>query len=181
MVAKVEGKVIAEKKLISAFALAECVFYRCIREEFRKQGKSSKWVKARDETNSIPFMLEDKTGQIKVDLQDIEWEWINADLICNESFHEDLGLFPDLFERDNVRKKEWAILKDTKLFVYGMARNWDGKPCIVKDQAEKLAAGVNGEKEFIEKMRSNDKSQTVVAYGMAFVGTIGIAIATFIL
>jgi hypothetical protein len=66
---EVQGKIVPSlKKLrISPFTGKECVYFRYTIEEYRKSGKSSKWVTIRKEEIGDPFFVEDKTGRVLVD------------------------------------------------------------------------------------------------------------------
>jgi len=67
--------------LTSPFKGVECYFYRSIAWEMEQQGKSSKWVKAAEETLHVPFYVDDSTDKVLVDPRGAE-----MDLHCD--FHE---------------------------------------------------------------------------------------------
>jgi len=59
-----------------------CYLHRTVAWEWRKEGKSSHWVKAADETMHVPFFLDDNTGRVLVDPQGAEMD-IHRDF-CDE-------------------------------------------------------------------------------------------------
>ncbi|MAG73539.1 hypothetical protein CL620_04435 [archaeon] len=65
---EVFGKAVKGTKLLeSPFSLAKCVYYSYLVEEYRKQGKHSRWVTIRKDQSGIPFYLKDDTGKVLVD------------------------------------------------------------------------------------------------------------------
>lgn len=71
--AELAGKVLAPKKtLVAPFSGKECAYYRCTIEEYRRQGKSSRWVIVHAKSSTQPFYLEDDTGKVLVDPEGAE-------------------------------------------------------------------------------------------------------------
>jgi hypothetical protein len=63
------GKVVAEakKKIKSPFSGADCVYCKWTIEEYRSQGKSSRWVIVKEGVETNHFNLRDNTGKVLVD------------------------------------------------------------------------------------------------------------------
>ena len=68
---EVFGKVVPSKSgiLKSPFTKKDCVYYRYTIEEYRKQGKNSRWVTLRKEEKVRPFYIRDETGTVLVNPQ----------------------------------------------------------------------------------------------------------------
>ena len=65
---EVHGKAVKAKKILkSPFSNKDCVYYKYTIEEYRKQGKHSKWVTIRKGEESTHFYLQDNTGSVLVD------------------------------------------------------------------------------------------------------------------
>jgi len=61
-----------------------CYYYRTIAWQWKRQGKSSNWVKAADESLHVPFYLEDNTGRVLVNPQ-------GAELDIHRDFHDEFS------------------------------------------------------------------------------------------
>ncbi|MFH0971858.1 MAG: GIDE domain-containing protein [Candidatus Micrarchaeota archaeon] len=68
VVTKANGKVVPIKLLKSYYQKQDCVYFVSTEEEYRKQGKSSKWVTVFYDYGFEPFYIDDGTGKIRVDL-----------------------------------------------------------------------------------------------------------------
>ncbi|MFH1257534.1 MAG: hypothetical protein ABIG96_03455 [Candidatus Micrarchaeota archaeon] len=68
VVIKARGKIAPIKLLKSYYQKQDCVYFLSTEEEYRKQGKSSKWVTVFYDYGFEPFYLDDGTGKIRVDL-----------------------------------------------------------------------------------------------------------------
>src|SRR5512137_2712326 len=53
-------------RLSSPFSREDCVYYKYTVEEYRKQGKSHRWVKIRSDEERTMFYVEDDTGKLLV-------------------------------------------------------------------------------------------------------------------
>lgn len=53
--------------LQSPFTKNDCLYYHYTIEEFRRQGKRSRWVTLQEHTEAQPFLLRDDTGTVLVD------------------------------------------------------------------------------------------------------------------
>lgn len=68
--------------LISPITARPCFYYRSVAWEYKRQGKSSQWVKAAAECMHVPFFLDDNTGKVLVDPR-------GADLDLHRDFQEE--------------------------------------------------------------------------------------------
>ncbi|MFH1257533.1 MAG: hypothetical protein ABIG96_03450 [Candidatus Micrarchaeota archaeon] len=76
---KISGKVEPINTVVSELANRECVYYHSFKEEYRKQGKSSRWITVLDKIVTIPFEVRDATGWINVDLNGADKNWIDPE------------------------------------------------------------------------------------------------------
>src|SRR5579862_339476 len=61
-----------------------CYYYRTMAWQWRRQGKNSQWVKVADESDHVPFFLEDNTGRLLVDPQ-------GAEMDIHRDFHDEFS------------------------------------------------------------------------------------------
>ncbi|MBZ5571346.1 MAG: hypothetical protein LAO09_05640 [Acidobacteriia bacterium] len=61
-----------------------CYYYRTMVWQWKRQGKSSSWVKAADESLHLPFFLDDGTARVLVDPQ-------GAELDIHRDFHDEFS------------------------------------------------------------------------------------------
>ncbi len=65
---------VADESLESPFSGEDCVFYKYEVEEYRRQGKHSRWVTIDSGRNGASFYIDDGTGQVLVDPRGAELE-----------------------------------------------------------------------------------------------------------
>lgn len=112
-----------------------CYFYRATAWELRQSGNRSEWRRVANESQSVPFFLEDATGKVPVNPQGAD-----LDLHCNfkdelgDTFFGSPGVLPPslvlFLARNNVsmsnriRLEEYCIKPGFPLFVLGtLAQN----------------------------------------------------------
>jgi len=61
-----------------------CYYYRTMVWQWKRQGRSSSWVKEADESLHVPFFLEDSTGRVLVNPQ-------GAEMDIHRDFHDEFG------------------------------------------------------------------------------------------
>src|SRR5271170_2086917 len=61
-----------------------CYYYRTVVWQWKRQGRSSSWVKEADESLHVPFFLEDNTGRVLVNPQ-------GAEMDIHRDFHDEFG------------------------------------------------------------------------------------------
>jgi hypothetical protein len=65
---EIYGKVVPAKQLLKGpFSGDDCVYYKYTIEEYRHQGKNSRWVTVKQGEERTGFYLRDETGQVLVD------------------------------------------------------------------------------------------------------------------
>lgn len=135
---ELKGRSVAWNCLNAPFSGTPCVYYRYRLEEYRSQGKSSKWVTMRSgDSRHCPFYLEDDTGRVLVHPD-------GADGILNESYSAQAGMFREvppgadtflaalgfscrtfLGIEKKLRFTEWRIDPGQDVYVLGTCRTND--------------------------------------------------------
>jgi hypothetical protein len=134
---EIAGKVVAFEGTVmkSPFAQKDCVYYLFKVEEYRRQGKNSRWVTVKKGEYRPEFYLQDDTGKVLVDPagaeinvpKDFEYnsgllndpparvkEFLKANDISHDSF---LGL------NKRMRYREYLIEPTDTVYVMGTAAN----------------------------------------------------------
>ncbi|HIH24582.1 TPA: hypothetical protein HA251_06115 [Candidatus Woesearchaeota archaeon] len=142
--AEIVGEVlIGKKSLIAPFSGTKCAYYRCTIEEYRRQGKHSRWVEIKSAVSENPFYLEDDTGKVLVDPKGAE-----IDVPQTFEFNSSWGKDPDkrivAYLNDNgmdfegflganktMRYREHLLIDKQQVYVMGYA----GKNPHVKSSA----------------------------------------------
>lgn len=102
---EIKGKSKAKYPLKTPLSSLPCVFFKYIEEEFRKVGKTYKWVKILETQSDYPFYIYDDTGTIIVNPAGAELTLVNK-FIKNEG---------------KIRKTEFYILENEKIYILGTA------------------------------------------------------------
>ncbi|MCM8815221.1 MAG: E3 ubiquitin ligase family protein [Candidatus Omnitrophica bacterium] len=128
---EIKGKAKARFLLKTPVSKVECVFFRYIEEELRKVGKNYKWVKILDVNSDYPFYLVDDTGAVRI-----------------EPAGAELNLIKRYVKKDgNIRKTEYYIVEDEKLYVLGKARKLPSQYMIENEVNEKRFSEIMGNPE----------------------------------
>ncbi|MBI5389437.1 hypothetical protein HZB01_03595 [Candidatus Woesearchaeota archaeon] len=157
------------KVLQSPLSRKNCVYYRCIIEEYRHAGKSSRWVTLKDENDGIPFFLQDETGKVLVDPIGADIE-IPKDAQYNSSFGRDPPkevqfflktqniAFEGLFGANKqMRFTEYYIAPQDKLYIMGTAmKNPAVKASAVGVENVMIAKGKNYPTYYISDRAEKD-------------------------
>lgn len=132
---EIYGKVVPmeEELLSSPISKKDCVYYNFKVEEYRKSGKSSRWVTLRSGTESQKFYLKDSTGKVIVDPKQAGIE-IKEDFKAQSGIGEDLpDIAKDFLKKCNIgygsflgihnmmRLTEAFIQPEDKLYIIGSA------------------------------------------------------------
>lgn len=64
---EVAGRAVGEQTIPSLIGHMPCYCSQVLVERYERRGKSSRWVKLRQEFQGVPFFLEDSTGRVRVD------------------------------------------------------------------------------------------------------------------
>ncbi|MFH1888455.1 MAG: GIDE domain-containing protein [Candidatus Omnitrophota bacterium] len=157
----------AEKKVLlkSPFTKTGCVLYKYLIEEYRKSGKSDRWVTiASGDSFHSPFRLNDGTGRITVFPQ-------GAELVMpvdNEfrtgpgrglpspviEFMDEIGIpYRNWLGMRNLRFKEWFIEPEETVYILGSAKKDDNYH---SDYKKELVRRLEDLKVNAEKMKEVD-------------------------
>jgi hypothetical protein len=154
------GEVIAwQKTMKGPLSQKDCVYYKYSVEEYRRQGKNSRWVTISANSESAPFYLKDDTGKVLVEPKQAK---INVE--PSLSFESGMGRDPPKtiidflksrklsFEgflgiNKKMRYTEWNICPKDKLYIMGSA---DDNPYVEETTGQK-----NEEDIMIQKGKNN--------------------------
>ncbi len=118
---EIKGRAKAKHLLKTPISNVPCVFFRYTEEEFRKVGNSYRWVKILDTRSDFQFCLADDTGAVKIDPAEAELNLVNR-YVKTEG---------------KIKKTEYYILENEKLYVFGKARKLPSVNDIEMEIAEK--------------------------------------------
>jgi len=79
---ELSGLAVGPYTMIAPITERPCYYYRSVAWEWKRQGRSSQWVKVAAECMHVPFFLDDNTGKVMVDPR-------GADLDLHRDFHEE--------------------------------------------------------------------------------------------
>ena len=149
---EVYGKAIkSQYSFKSPFTNSDCVYYRYSIEEYRKQGKSSKWVMIKQDSKLDYFYLQDDTGMVLVDTNGAE-----IDIPADYEFETGIGRqipspISNFLKTENIdskgffgfnkklRFREYYIAPNDMLYVMGTA---DDNPFVKEASSEKNEADI---------------------------------------
>jgi hypothetical protein len=107
-----------------------CYFYRTAVWEWRRQGRSSQWVKVAAECAHVPFFLDDNTGKVLIDPRGAELD-LHCDFqqqFSDSIFSSDDGAPPNvraflsrhgLMTGNKIKVEEYCIKPKNAMFVLG--------------------------------------------------------------
>jgi hypothetical protein len=116
--------------LIAPLSGKPCFLHRTVAWELRKQGKNSEWVKVAEETQHVPFFLDDNTGRVLVDPQgaemdlhrDFQGEFSHSLFSSGMEIPENVASFllrHGVGSEHKIRVEEYCIKPKNALFVLG--------------------------------------------------------------
>ena len=79
---ELSGLAVGPYTMVAPITERPCYYYRSVAWEWKRQGRSSQWVKVAAECMHVPFFLDDNTGKVMVDPR-------GADLDLHRDFHEE--------------------------------------------------------------------------------------------
>ncbi|MHB8214480.1 MAG: GIDE domain-containing protein [Candidatus Sulfotelmatobacter sp.] len=79
---ELNGLAVGPYTMVAPITERPCYYYRSVAWEWKRQGRSSQWVKVAAECMHVPFFLDDNTGKVMVDPR-------GADLDLHRDFHEE--------------------------------------------------------------------------------------------
>lgn len=85
-----ENKLIFDQSTFkSPFTKTDCLYYRYTIEEYRKSKNNSSWVTIKQDSNCLPFLLDDQTGEVMIDIRNA-----NIKITPFKIFHSNTGQEP---------------------------------------------------------------------------------------
>jgi E3 Ubiquitin ligase len=127
---EVSGLATGPYTIIAPLTGMRCFLHRTVAWELRQQGKNSEWVKVAEETQHVPFFLDDNTGRVLVDPLGAEMN-IHRDFqgeFNHSLFSSSLETPPNVADfllrhgvssEHKIRVEEYCIKPKNALFVLG--------------------------------------------------------------
>ena len=78
------GLAVGPYTMVAPITSRPCYYHRSLVWEWKREGRSSKWVKVAAEGTHVPFFLDDNTATVMVDPR-------GADLDLHRDFHEEFS------------------------------------------------------------------------------------------
>jgi hypothetical protein len=105
----------SETLLESPFSHSRCLYYMYKVEEYRKQGKHSRWVTLKIDTRGAPFYLKDSTAKVLVDPQGAI-----VDIPHDNVYRSDFGRDPpkpvlDFMKQNKLSYESWFFGMNKKM------------------------------------------------------------------
>jgi len=162
------GEVVPTKGVLlkSPFSNKNCVYYKYVIEEHKKQGKSSRWVKILEDEKHLNFFIKDETGRVLINPRGAKLD-INRDNSFDSGFNKDPNETVMRFLKDHslkhegfmgwnkqMRYREYFIEPNDKIYVLGTA----GKNPHVTS-AQKNEEGIMIQKHESNMFYISDKSE----------------------
>ncbi len=127
---ELSGLAVGPYTMVAPITARPCYFYRTIVWEWKRAGRSSKWVKVAADCRHVPFFLDDNTGKVMVDPR-------GADLDLHRDFQEEFcdSLFTmkeeapanvrdflarhGITTRNKIKVEEFCVKPKNALFLLG--------------------------------------------------------------
>jgi hypothetical protein len=129
-VVELNGLAVGPYTIVAPITARPCYFHRTLVWEWKRQGRSSKWVKVAGECKHVPFFLDDNTGKVMVDPRDADLD-LHCDFqeqFCDSFFttkEEAPGNVRDFLLRhgisttNKIKVEEFCIKPKNALFLLG--------------------------------------------------------------
>jgi hypothetical protein len=132
---EINGEVVPPKGEIlkSPFSVSDCVYYRYTIEEYRRSGKSSRWVTVKKGEERIKFYVRDDTGTVLINSQGAEMDipkdneydssFLRHPPQAVENFLSSIGLRSEGFLgfEKKMRFREYFLAPKDNIYVFGTA------------------------------------------------------------
>ena len=127
---ELSGQAVGPYTMLAPITARPCYYFRTVVWEWKREGRSSKWVKVAAECMHLPFFLDDNTGRVMVDPR-------GADLDLHRDFQQEFcdSLFTmkeeappnvhallsrhGISTRNKIKVEEFCIKPKNSLFVLG--------------------------------------------------------------
>lgn len=147
------------------FSEKPVAFYRARVEQYRRRGRSSRWVTIHDEISSEAFWLEDETGRVLVlpegaELNlpsDYHRRFNGSRLPAHlESYLDGVGIAPRSFGfGKSLRFTEWHIGAGQPFYLHGLAQEHPGLRGLKRERTNEILRAVRSDPERMAALDSN--------------------------
>jgi E3 Ubiquitin ligase len=127
---EVGGQAVGPYTMVAPMTTRPCYYYRTLVWEWKRQGRSSKWVKVAAECMHLPFFLDDNTGRVLVDPRgaeldlhrDFQEEFCDSFFTIKDPAPDNVHSFlarHGIVTSNKIKVEEFCIKPKNSLFVLG--------------------------------------------------------------
>jgi E3 Ubiquitin ligase len=127
---QLNGLAVGPYTMVAPITERACYYYRTVAWEWKRQGRSNKWVKVAAECMHVPFFLDDNTGKVMVDPRgaeldlhrDFQQEFCDGFLTLKQEAPPNVHSFllrHGVSTRNKIKVEEFCIKPKNALFVLG--------------------------------------------------------------
>jgi hypothetical protein len=162
----------------------DCVHYSYTVQEYRQQGKNSRWVTIKSGAKSLHFFLKDDTGQVLVDLKGANIDVPNTFQLESGTFKDPPAVIQKFLKSEGIAFEGWlginkkmkytesAIAPKDKLYVIGTAGDNPFIKAAAKNEENIMIQKGDNKFYYISNKAEKDvlSSMAFKAYGGMIVG-----------
>lgn len=178
------------QKLLAPIGGNDCVYYDFRIEEWRRSGKSHRWVEVVKDVQRVSFFVEDETGRALVNLEGAETLFDEDRQVRSSGFLNEstpTALLDTIAQRYNFNRKGWIFDKKVRyretilepgdqIYVLGTAQVGVNEPTIQKNQGGVLLVADSCENKALKKL-----NMRLLGMGIASLLLIGVAVGGFVM
>jgi E3 Ubiquitin ligase len=156
---EISGLAAGPHTIVAPITARPCYFYRTIVWEWKRQGRSNRWVKVAGECIHVPFFLDDNTGKVLIDPsgaeldlhRDFQQEFCDSFFTMKEEAPPNVHSFLSrhgVSTTNKIKVEEYCIKPKNSLFVMGTLAGNTGlelaaRPIIDREHDTQRTAGLN--------------------------------------
>ncbi|MCU1303096.1 MAG: hypothetical protein JWQ87_3380 [Candidatus Sulfotelmatobacter sp.] len=181
---ELSGLAIGPYTMVAPITERPCYYYRTVAWEWKRQGRSSQWVKVAAECMHVPFFLDDNTGRVMVDPR-------GADLDLHRDFHEEFcdsfftmkeeapGNVRSFLSRhgvsttNKIKVEEFCIKPKNALFLLGTLHENPGLKVTPQPVQEDDSVSLISRNGFSVSMDSTGLAQTALSFVAGGINSLG--------
>ena len=181
---ELSGLAVGPYTMVSPITERPCYYYRTVAWEWKRQGRSSQWVKAASECMHLPFFLDDNTGKVLVDPRGAELD-LHRDFqeeFCDSFFtlkEEAPGNVHSFLSRhgistsNKIKVEEFCIKPKNALFLLGTLHENPGLEVTPEPIQEDDAVSLMSRNGLSFSVDSTGLTQTALSFVSAGISGLG--------
>jgi hypothetical protein len=127
---ELSGLAVGPYTMVAPITERSCYYYRTVAWEWKRQGRSSEWVKVAAECMHVPFFIDDNTGKVMVDPrgadldlhQDFQQEFCDSFFTIKQEAPDNVRSFllrHGVSTTNKIKVEEFCIKPKNSLFLLG--------------------------------------------------------------